>query len=869
MPAIRLTCDDGLRRSRTTSWALGHLTTLLAARGVRATDGPAVTDDTLRVAVGLAGGQAAGLLGEPAGPAEAPESFVVARVEAPAGETLVVVGSDERGLGYGILELADVVEHAPDAVAALRAVPEGAHRPATEVRSVLRTLTSDVQDLSWFHDRDFWREYLTHLATHRVNRFQLALGMQYNYSHDPDVRDNYLAFAYPFLVPVPGFDVTVVDESERAANLASLRFVSDEASRRGIHFQLGLWNHAYEFPDSPRQHYRVTGLTPDDHAEYCRAALRELLQRCPGIAGVTVRVHYEGGVHEPTHEFWGTVLDGVRQAGRPVEIDLHAKGVDARILDAARATGAPFVVSGKYWAEHWGLPYHQASVREMESARPPREGLSGVTRNERRFTRYGYGDFLREDRDHGFLFRIWPGTQRVLLWGDPAQVAGIALATAQVGGRGVELCEPLSFRGRKTTGTFGSREVYADQDLQVDGDPWTKYAYTYRLWGRLLYDPDAASSAWLRSLTSAHGRAAPDLEAALAAASRVLPLVSTSHGPSASNNFYWPEMYVSMPLARRGRSEHYAFDTPEPGTRGAVSSFDPELFLSVDAYADELLSGRRSGRYTPADVAGWLDELVRRADEHLAAATAVCPDAGSPAFRRVAIDVAVLARLGTYFSRTMRATLAYALYERTDEWGHLRDAVGHQRAARDAFAAVVGLTQDVYVPDLAFGDRASERGHWSDRLPAIERDLTDLEAELRSASARPGRAGAALTEAVHGPRPAVRWTVPETFEPGAAVVVEVAVQDDADCSVELHHRPLTQGEQWSTVVMAGQGRRHRAVLPGTDTDSPYPLQLYFTVHGPTGDAWTAPGLGESLTGQPYLVLRHTGHREGRGTRSTA
>ncbi|GAB2477299.1 hypothetical protein GCM10027063_18040 [Promicromonospora xylanilytica] len=875
MAAIRLTCDHELLRSRTGSWVIGHLRTVLAAREVRATDGPGTVGDALHVVVGLTGGDAAALVADP--PRD-PESFVIAHVDTPAGAALVVVGADERGLTYGVLELADVAEHtaAPrdgrpgEAVlAALRAVPAGAHRPATEVRSVLRTLTSYVQDLSWFHDRDFWRAYLTHLATHRINRFQLALGMQYNYSHDPDVRDGYLAFAYPFLVAVPGFDVAVVDDAERAANLASLRFIGDEASRRGIHFQLGLWNHAYDFPDSPHQHYRVTGLTPDNHAAYCRAALRELLVSCPGIDGVTVRVHYEGGVHEPAHEFWGTVLAGVREVDRTVEIDMHAKGVDSRILDAARATGAPLVVSGKYWAEHWGLPYHQSSVRDMESARPPREGLSGVTRNERRFTRYGYGDFLRADRDYGFMFRIWPGTQRVLLWGDPEQVAGIARATAQIGGRGVELCEPLTFLGRKTTGTFGSRELYADRDLRIEGDPWTKYAYTYRLWGRLLYDPDARPATWLRYLSSRYGRAADDLAAAIGAASRVLPLVTTFHGPSASNNFYWPEMYVNMPLARHGRSEHYAFDTPEPGTLGAVSSFDPELFASIDAHADEILSGRPSGRYTPVDVARWLEDLVRGAERHLAAAVAACHDAAAPDFRRTTTDIAVLAALGTFFARKTRAGLDYALYERTHASGHLADAVAHYRAARDAFSSVVALTDGVYVPDLAFGDRASERGHWSDRLPAIEQDLADLEAELDAAPVRSETARAIVAEPAGGHRPVVRCTVPETFEPGAEVPVEVAVLDDVDCTIDVHYRRLHQGEQWSTVAMAPKGHHHGAAVPGVDTDSAYAVQLYFTVHGSTGDAWTVPGLGESLTGQPYFVLRHPAHRDGLGTRSTA
>ncbi len=851
MGEVRLLPDDDVRLDEVTRWAADRLRDVLTARGVRVGDGPGVASDDVGIALRLAGAQD-GADGET--PRE-PESFGLDRA---ADGTLTVTGADPRGLLYGVLELADAAEHADDPVAALRDVRPGTHAPATRVRGVLRTLTSDVQDLSWFHDREFWDEYLTHLATHRINRFHLALGMQYNYSHDPDVQDNYLAFAYPFLVAPEGFDVRArgVDDAERDRNLESLRYIAQAAHRRGLHFQLGLWNHAYAFPESPRERYPVEGLTPQTHAEYCRAALREVLTACPDIDGVTVRVHYEGGVHEPTHEFWSVVLQGLSDVGRPIELDMHSKGVDARILDAARARAGRFVVSAKYWAEHLGLPYHQAAVREMEYAKPEREGLSGVTRGARRFTRYGYGDFLRDDRDFDLVFRVWPGTQRVLLWADPDQVAGIARSTAAIGGAGVELCEPLSFLGRKTTGTYGGRQPYVGSDLRTPGDPWTKYARTYRLWGRLLYDPDPDDRAGTaRDLDRTYGAAGRDVGAALSAASKVLPLVTTYHSPSASNNFYWPEMYVNMPLARSGRSAHYAFDTPEPGTVGAVSPFDPEMFASIDAFADEVVEGRRSGKYTPLEVAQWLDGLAECADQHLAAATARAAD-GDAQFRRASLDITVQSRLATFYAEKTRAGLAYALHLRTRSAAHLHDAVGHYTRARDAFAAVVDLTTGTYAPDLAFGDRISERGHWADRLPAIEDDLAELREELAQLpdSGHDDR----TLPAVPTRRPQVAVDVPADYVRGEAVRVRVTVPADLDCRVDLHYRHLNQGEEWTTAPTSAAGRTHTGTVPEEYTQSVYPLELYVTVHGAHGDAWIVPGFDEILSNQPYLVLRAEG-----------
>ena len=99
----------------------------------------------------------------------------------------------------------------------------------------------------------------------------------------------------------------------------------------------------------------------------------------------------------------------------------------------------------KFWAEHNGMAYMQASIRELE-LRPPatRTGLPPTTEAERSFLRYGYGDYLREDRNFGIIHRVWPGTQRHLLWGDPVFAAGYGRAFSFAGSLGVELLEPLT-----------------------------------------------------------------------------------------------------------------------------------------------------------------------------------------------------------------------------------------------------------------------------------------------------------------------------------------------------------------------------------------------------------------------------------------
>ena len=799
---------------------------------------------------------------------ESPEAFVLEPGVSDGGALLIARGSDVRGTTYAVLELADRVEHAAEPFGTLRLAAPDVGRPANAMRSVTRLFCSEVEDLGWFRDEAFWHRYLSMLVSQRFNRFSLTLGLGYNYHRD--VSDAYLYFAYPFLVSVPGYDVRVpqLAEEERERNLAMLRFISEQAVARGLEFQLGLWTHAYAWIDSPNAHHTVEGLTPETHAPYCRDAVRTLLDACPSIGGVTFRVHGESGVPEGSWEFWRSVFEGVASCGRRVGIDLHAKGLDARTLGSALDTGLPITVSTKFWAEHMGLPYHQAAIRESE--RLPRGDPSDlsewhrsmrVSEGSRPFTRYGYGDFLREDRPYDVVFRLWAGTQRVLLWGDPAFASGYGRAASLAGAQGLEWCEPLTFKGREGSGIPGSRTGYADPSLDPEDD-WEKFAYTYRLFGRLTYDPNASAEVWRRPLRAHFGPSAPDAESALASASRILPLVTVAHHPSASNNYYWPEMYTDMPIvwSEEGTRPHPYHDTPEPWRFGTVGPLDPEVFSSVVSYVDERVRDAPSGRVSPLEVAGWLDRLARDAGRHLATVIEGVrrPDAE---VRRWSADIAILAALGRFFAGKLRAAVDYELHTETGDREALRRAVDAYRDASQAWRDASALAEGIYLPDLTYGPQRRIRGHWSDRLPAIEADLRDMEDRLRATGMEPvaghvrhlpvDAPGAHRgVEVVHVP--------PSSFTPGADLALEVellspnggAVQD-----VSVRYRPMNQALAFEAAPMERSGDRAAARIAADRLDGAYPVAYAFVLRGERGAAWRYPALGGSLSSQPYFVIR--------------
>jgi hypothetical protein len=370
---------------------------------------------------------------------------------------------------------------------------------------------------------------------------------------------------------------------------------------------------------------------------------------------------------------------------------LRAKGTDERHINIALASGNSVSMAWKFWAEHMGMPYHQASIREEEMRGPgPNEPRNAAT--TRRFLRYGYGDYLRDDRKFGIIHRIWPGTQRHLLWGDPAMGAGYGRAFQFSGSLGVEWFEPLSFKGRMGSGMAGGRNAYLDRTLEPKHD-WEKFCYEYRLWGRLLYNPDSDPETWRRYLRSEFKDAAQPVERALGSASRVLPVITTSHGASGSNHSYWPEMYMNMPIVDPHRAEPYR-DTADPKVFGNVSAFDPQLFSSADECAEALAKGEMPAKYNALDVAQWLDDLSTEASRQHAAAARTA-DKNTPEFRRVAADVAIQAGIGRFFAYKLRSAVLWSLYQRTGDRTALAEAVKAYRTARQAWASMAEVAKPV------------------------------------------------------------------------------------------------------------------------------------------------------------------------------
>ena len=786
------------------------------------------------------------------------ESLCIVQSEIENRKVLVVSGFDELGLVYALTELADRVKLIESDRDALEFKSPVIEKPASRTRSILRHFSSELEDKPWFYDIEYWKNYLDILVSSRVNRLNFSMGMGYN--SVINVSDGYMIFPYPFFVNVPGYNVTAkgLSDEERAKNLETLKYIGEETTKRGLRFQFGIWTLAYKWVRSPNATYTIEGLTDETHGDYCRKALAILLSEVPTISGVTFRVHEESGIPKGQGNFWKTQFSAIEKCGRKVEIDMHAKNMEAQTLQSALETNQPVVVSPKFCGEHLGLPYHSSTIREKEM--PDVDKLvdtgEGLLVGNRKFTRYGYADMLSENRTWDVVFRIWPGTQRFLLNGDSATFAGYGRIASFCGAAGIELSEPLMFKGRKGTGTEGGRCAYLDKTLNPRYD-FEKYAYTYRLWGRLGYNPDSNPEVWQRALKPEFGSAAVAIENALASATRVLPLFYMVHTPSGDCARYWPEIYTNLPMAVIDPKIN--IDTRDPKLFGNVSPMDTQIFQFPDESADAILNGAVTGKYSSIEVSQWFDSLVESASVNIQKAHEQLGNAASkPNFRRVEEDVLIQIGMAKFFAAKLRSAVLWRVFSVSGNKEAGKLAVEKYTEGLNAWKTMAERAKSIYIGNITYG----VHGNWFDRIPSFEKDIAEMSEQIanqteptnkpnpesvdRAIKLATSKVTRPIVEAVHKPE--------ESFLTGKGLPIAIGISQDVH-KVKLNYRHVDQSEYWQSVEMKQNGKTYTGNIPSDYTTKRFPLQYYFEIETSQSQATLYPALAADLANVPYFVVR--------------
>src|SRR5690606_9084508 len=150
-------------------------------------------------------------------------------------------------------------------------------------------------------------------------------------------------------------------------------------------------------------------------------------------------------------------------------------------------------------------------------------------------------------------------------------------------------------------------------------------------------------------------------------------LVTQAHGPSIANNAYWPEIYTNITLLGEDTPLPYGFDMDTPLRFGNAPTFDPQMFSNAREYVASLIEGEADRRYSPLDVAHWLNQTADKV-EIAAIKAKQCRDLHQPFTQRLLLDAQVVAGIGRFFAAKFRGAC----------WAELFIATGSKSARHRA-----------------------------------------------------------------------------------------------------------------------------------------------------------------------------------------
>ena len=168
-----------------------------------------------------------------------PEALTIWKTDWQEKPVWVVSGFDDRGLMYGLLDVADRIGWSSDPNSPLSEVIEITEKPDVTERAIsIYTMQRKYWE-SRLYDESYWAQYLDMLAKNRFNSLVVIFGYE---------NGGFLAPCYPYFFDVEGFpDIEMVGltPQQQQQNLDAFNRLIEMAHDRGIKFQVGIWDHIF------------------------------------------------------------------------------------------------------------------------------------------------------------------------------------------------------------------------------------------------------------------------------------------------------------------------------------------------------------------------------------------------------------------------------------------------------------------------------------------------------------------------------------------------------------------------------------------------------------------------------------------------
>ncbi|WP_223860133.1 hypothetical protein [Spirosoma validum] len=761
----------------------------------------------------------------------------------------VVSGSDDRGLMYALLDVADRISWSKDTKAPLREVKEITEKPAVSNRAISIYTMNRAYWESRLYDEKHWTRYLDQLARNRYNKLVVIFGYE---------NGGFLAPCYPYFFDVEGYpDVKMVGitPQQQQRNLSSFNRLIQMAHDRGIEFTVGIWDHIYrggvqgggipgtkDAPDKPVPGL-VWGLNADNLTAYTKTALAKFVKQVPNLDAIQFRMHNESGLKEGEQEsFWTDVFRMMKTTAPNLQLDLRAKELPESVIQSALTVGVNFRINTKYWMEQMGMPYHPTQVNPDKSP-----------------IRHSYAHLLQYPQKYRMNWQLWSGgTTRILLWGNPDYARRFAESTHLYDGDGFEINEPLATKmeaqPHETKPFDLLNPAYRYYDYEFE-----RYWHFFQTFGRIGYNPSTDPVVWQAEFNRRFGeKAGPLLEKALHQASWVLPRIITSSYP-----------YTSFPTTRGWAEKQRLGDLP---TFAKAELSDMAQFASFDEEAKLRTEGGETARMLPSANSHWFRQTSESLNQLIAQAETAAGSNRSKEFVSTLTDLKILSNLALYHAKRILAAVNYRIYDRTQNVAALDEALAKEREAIQAWQQLVAAAGDVYTDNLAMGVCVFDLcGHWKDELTALEKGLANLEQKrtavrAEASTAKPSVSTAAVSSVVLPYKPLTDAVTPDPFrishQPiisspvGKPIVVQVNVSAPAGMKwARLRYRNVNQELPYQTMFMQqspDEKDTYRAVVPGDQINPKWDLMYFIEVMDNNGVGRIYPDLAQET---PYRIVK--------------
>ena len=619
------------------------------------------------------------------------------------GQTLVVVAPDEVGAMYGLLELAEVVQTTGD----YRQVQDKLSNPHFAYRIIKFNLpwspyrSSPATDihLTTCRDLDFWEAFLDRMAENRFN----VLSLWNNHPFPYMIRAENFPKATPFT------DAEIEDWQHFWKALFQM------AKNRGIQTFIVNWNIVV----SPEFAEAYGAEEYNDKSElvkkYTRESVTQLINEYDDLTGIGVTLadwmnNFQGAMSPKEREDWieDTFVAGMKAADRKVKF-LHRSVLSGSAAEMRRVINhagldEPALVEVKFnWSHGHSTPNlgltHAANSGQIDRGfwdpKPENFNIQWMIRNE---------DFF------------------ILRWGDPEFIRQ-HIATNDYD---------------YVNGYFIGSEGYipaVDYSHKVHPHKTWQYAFEkqwlfYKLWGRLLYDPQTPDAVFEIAFSIRYGEGTGEkLLKAYHLASQ-MPLRLASFHKATWDYTLYSEGFLAPRASPFGLhdevspfisiDEFIQHETLEPS------------YLSIPDYVkatihQELISEEQVTPLALAEASendskaalALIDAMQQQTNQYTGTLVSELD------------DVAVWSYLGLYFANKLRAGVALEMFRKTGDASQQQQAISWLEEGLKNWDKVIEYTQDRYRPvphvSIALEGNDAIPGYtafsWQFFRPQVERDI--------------------------------------------------------------------------------------------------------------------------------------------------